>query len=49
MQYEGKAMLCEGIAKRVEDFDVVMVSGYGFPRHRGGPMHMLVSNRNAGD
>jgi hypothetical protein len=26
-----------------------MVSGYGFPRHRGGPMHMLVSNRNAGD
>jgi len=40
MQQEGEALLAEGIAESAADIDVVMVSGYGFPRHRGGPMYM---------
>lgn len=40
MQTEGQAILKEGIAESASDIDVVMVTGYGFPRHRGGPMHM---------
>jgi 3-hydroxyacyl-CoA dehydrogenase len=36
---EGEAILAEGIAARRGDIDVVYVNGYGFPRHRGGPMH----------
>jgi 3-hydroxyacyl-CoA dehydrogenase len=43
MQQEGEALLAEGIAESAADIDVVMVSGYGFPRHRGGPMYMLGS------
>ncbi|QFI66462.1 3-hydroxyacyl-CoA dehydrogenase NAD-binding domain-containing protein [Sinorhizobium alkalisoli] len=39
MQQEGEALLAEGIAESAADIDVVMVSGYGFPRHRGGPMY----------
>jgi len=41
MQREGQAILGEGIAESAGDIDVVMVTGYGFPRHRGGPMFML--------
>jgi len=40
MQREGQAVLREGIAERADDIDVVMITGYGFPRHRGGPMYM---------
>ena len=40
MQAEGRAVLAEGIAECAGDIDVVMVLGYGFPRHRGGPMFM---------
>ena len=40
MQDEGQAILDEGIAESAADIDVVMVLGYGFPRHRGGPMFM---------
>jgi 3-hydroxyacyl-CoA dehydrogenase len=40
MQAEGQAVLAEGIAQSADDIDVVMVTGYGFPRHRGGPMYM---------
>jgi 3-hydroxyacyl-CoA dehydrogenase len=40
MQREGRAILAEGIADAPGDIDVVMVNGYGFPRHRGGPMFM---------
>lgn len=40
MQAEGRALLAEGIAERAEDIDVVMVNGFGFPRHKGGPMYM---------
>ena len=34
----GARILEEGIALRASDIDVVYLSGYGFPRHRGGPM-----------
>jgi len=37
---EGIRILDEGIAYRPGDIDVVWVAGYGFPRHRGGPMFM---------
>ncbi len=36
---EGMNILDEGIAQRPGDIDVVYVYGYGFPAHRGGPMH----------
>ena len=36
---EGARILEEGIANRSADIDVVWMNGYGFPRHRGGPMH----------
>ncbi|MCC5988317.1 MAG: enoyl-CoA hydratase/isomerase family protein [Pararhodobacter sp.] len=35
---EGAAILAEGVAQRPSDIDVVYLNGYGFPRHRGGPM-----------
>jgi 3-hydroxyacyl-CoA dehydrogenase len=35
---EGARVLDEGIAQRASDIDVVYVTGYGFPRFRGGPM-----------
>jgi 3-hydroxyacyl-CoA dehydrogenase len=38
MTAEGEAILKEGIVARPEDIDLVMVNGYGFPAHKGGPM-----------
>jgi 3-hydroxyacyl-CoA dehydrogenase len=38
MRQEGEAILDEGIVARPEDVDLVMVNGYGFPAHKGGPM-----------
>jgi 3-hydroxyacyl-CoA dehydrogenase len=35
---EGARVLDDGIALRASDIDVVYLTGYGFPRHRGGPM-----------
>lgn len=35
---EGRALLAEGIAARPDDIDLVMINGYGFPAHKGGPM-----------
>jgi 3-hydroxyacyl-CoA dehydrogenase len=35
---EGARLLEEGIAARASDIDVVYLTGYGFPRARGGPM-----------
>jgi 3-hydroxyacyl-CoA dehydrogenase len=35
---EGANVVHEGIALRPLDVDVTFVHGYGFPRHRGGPM-----------
>lgn len=36
---EAVRVLEEGIALRPVDIDAVELFGYGFPRHRGGPMH----------
>ena len=36
---EGARILEDEIAIRSGDIDVVWMNGYGFPRHRGGPMH----------
>ena len=36
---EGARILEEGIAQRASDIDIVYLTGYGFPVHRGGPMH----------
>ncbi len=35
---EGANILDEGIAMRASDIDMVYLTGYGFPLHRGGPM-----------
>lgn len=43
MQDEGRALLDEGIAETAGDIDVVMVTSFGFPRHKGGPMHMAAA------
>jgi 3-hydroxyacyl-CoA dehydrogenase len=34
----GAQILQEGLAARPSDIDVIWANGYGFPRHRGGPM-----------
>lgn len=39
MVNEGARLLKTKIAIRPSDIDIVCVYGYGFPRHRGGPMH----------
>ncbi|HSV45984.1 MAG TPA: 3-hydroxyacyl-CoA dehydrogenase NAD-binding domain-containing protein [Ramlibacter sp.] len=38
MVNEGANVVHQGIALRPLDVDVTFLSGYGFPRHRGGPM-----------
>ncbi|HEY8358521.1 MAG TPA: 3-hydroxyacyl-CoA dehydrogenase NAD-binding domain-containing protein, partial [Ramlibacter sp.] len=35
---EASRILEEGIAARASDIDMVYITGYGFPMHRGGPM-----------
>lgn len=35
---EGARVLEEGIATQASDIDVIYLTGYGFPAHRGGPM-----------
>ena len=35
---EGARILDEGIALRASDIDMIYLTGYGFPLHRGGPM-----------
>ena len=35
---EGAKIVDEGIAMRASDIDMVYLTGYGFPLHRGGPM-----------
>ncbi len=39
MANEGANVVHERIATRPLDVDLVFLSGYGFPRHRGGPMY----------
>jgi 3-hydroxyacyl-CoA dehydrogenase len=36
---EGARILEEGIAYRPGDIDIVWTAGYGFPDHKGGPIH----------
>lgn len=36
---EGALIVEEGLVARPSDIDVIWIHGYGFPRHRGGPMH----------
>jgi len=36
---EGAHILEDGIASKAGDIDMVYLTGYGFPIHRGGPMH----------
>ena len=38
MVNEGAKILDEGIAARSSDIDVIWITGYGWPRYRGGPM-----------
>jgi len=38
MVNEGARILDEGIAARSSDIDIIWVSGYGWPKYRGGPM-----------
>ncbi len=38
MANEGARLVAERVALRPSDVDVVLLYGYGFPRHRGGPM-----------
>ena len=38
MVNEGAMILEEGFAQRASDIDVVWIYGYGWPRHKGGPM-----------
>ncbi|MBL8342271.1 MAG: enoyl-CoA hydratase/isomerase family protein [Rubrivivax sp.] len=35
---EGARIVEEGIASKASDLDIVYLTGYGFPLHRGGPM-----------
>ena len=35
---EAALLMAEGIAARASDIDLVMINGYGFPAHKGGPM-----------
>ena len=39
MVNEGAKIVEEGIAMRASDIDMVNLTGYGFPLHRGGPMN----------
>jgi 3-hydroxyacyl-CoA dehydrogenase len=38
MVNEAALVLAEGIAERASDIDLVLVNGYGFPAHKGGPL-----------
>lgn len=38
MVNEGARILDEGIASRASDIDIIWITGYGWPRYRGGPM-----------
>jgi 3-hydroxyacyl-CoA dehydrogenase len=43
MAAEGGRLLAGGIARRASDIDLVMINGYGFPAHKGGPMFVAES------
>ena len=41
MRAEGEAILAVGMAESTANIDVVMITGYGFPRHKGGPIFSI--------
>jgi 3-hydroxyacyl-CoA dehydrogenase len=47
MADEGAALLAEAIAARSSDIDLVMINGYGFPAHKGGPMFAAETHKDA--
>ncbi|WP_137154970.1 3-hydroxyacyl-CoA dehydrogenase NAD-binding domain-containing protein [Rhizobium sp. FKL33] len=40
MADEGQRLLDAGVALRASDIDLVLINGYGFPAHTGGPMYI---------
>ncbi|AZL57465.1 enoyl-CoA hydratase/isomerase family protein [Tabrizicola piscis] len=40
MTTAGLRLLDQGVARRPSDIDHLLVAGYGFPRWKGGPMHL---------
>jgi 3-hydroxyacyl-CoA dehydrogenase len=40
MADEGQRLLDSGVALRASDIDLVLINGYGFPAHEGGPMYL---------
>ena len=44
---EALLVLEDGIAARASDIDLVLVNGYGFPRHLGGPLHWAATRAPA--
>jgi 3-hydroxyacyl-CoA dehydrogenase len=46
MADEGQALISEGVAARASDIDLVMINGYGFPSHKGGPMFAAAARRD---
>jgi 3-hydroxyacyl-CoA dehydrogenase len=49
MAAEGAALFSEGIAARASDIDLVMINGYGFPAHKGGPMFAAGQNNGSSE
>lgn len=47
MVNEAALLLAEGVAERGSDVDLVMVNGYGFPSHKGGPLFWASRERRA--
>lgn len=47
MSAEGQILLDEKIAARPGDIDLVLINGYGFPAHKGGPMFMTSALKQA--
>ncbi|MBX9456754.1 MAG: enoyl-CoA hydratase/isomerase family protein [Rhizobium sp.] len=47
MAAEGERLLAEGIAARASDIDLVLINGYGFPAHKGGPMFLAKAGAGA--
>jgi 3-hydroxyacyl-CoA dehydrogenase len=39
---ESEAAMDEAVVSRTSDIDVIWINGYGFPRHRGGPVYHAI-------
>jgi 3-hydroxyacyl-CoA dehydrogenase len=47
MVVEGARIVEEGVARHIDDIDVALVNGFGFPRFRGGPMWWAAAQSSA--